>query len=300
MRLRRDAVPEWHLAQAPFTPPPRRRPSRLGRLARRLLLALVVLGVCAALGTQVVAGRIAIPWFGPTHNSLDALSADMATYARRQGANMGIVVHDVTHNRDFSYNETTPFIMASSAKIIIMLSYLDTAEGQGHVLTADDKRLLTDMITVSDNDAAQTLYERVGWNPGQQRFLQKIGVNGYAPNADGWGWGALPPASMERVLSLLYDGQVLNATDRTLALRLLSHVSSDQQWGVGASAPQDATVYMKDGWVTGPDNLWAMNSSGIVVTPTETYIIAVFTQHQSSYDWSKVQHICDAVAQALA
>ena len=39
---------------------------------------------------------------------------------------------------------------------------------------------------------------------------------------------------------------------------------------------------MKDGWVPGPDGLWEMNSSGIVMDGAEVYIIAVYTKDNAS------------------
>jgi len=58
---------------------------------------------------------------------------------------------------------------------------------------------------------------------------------------------------------------------------------------------------MKDGWLPGPDGLWAMNSSGIVMVGKETYIISVYTQEQNSLEdgQSIARHICSAVASLL-
>jgi beta-lactamase class A len=254
---------------------------------------------CGALGSAWRPGWLTLPWFGPTHAALDALSPDLAAYATSQGKDMGVVVYDVTRNRYYSYNENTPFLLASSAKIIIMLSYLDLVESQNRKPTTSETQLLTSMITVSDNDAAQALYQRRGWDSGQAQYLQKIGVSGYQPNTNGWGWTMLPPSSMAQIITMLYQGKALNGEDRALAMRLLGAVDPGQRWGVGDAAPEGATVYMKDGWVVGPDNLWAMNSSGIVASGGETYILSVYTQHQSSYNWTTVQRVADLATQAL-
>ncbi len=58
---------------------------------------------------------------------------------------------------------------------------------------------------------------------------------------------------------------------------------------------------MKDGWLPGPDDLWAMNSSGIVTLGGETYIIAVDTQEQNSLEDGQtiVQRVCNVVASLL-
>ena len=94
-------------------------------------------------------------------------------------------------------------------------------------------------------------------------------------------------------------GKVLNEQDRALVMKLLGEVDAGQRWGVGQAAPDGASVYMKDGWVAGPDGTWAMNASGIVETGGETYILSVYTQHQPGYNWTKVQRAVDLATQAL-
>ncbi len=58
---------------------------------------------------------------------------------------------------------------------------------------------------------------------------------------------------------------------------------------------------MKNGWVPGPDNLWSVNSSGIIITGAETYIISVYTQEQQSLADGQaiVQRVCGDVAAVL-
>src|SRR5262249_7183993 len=128
---------------------------------------------------------------------------------------------------------------------------------------------------------------------------QKIGVSDYRPNSNGWGWATLPPSSMAQILTMLYQGKVLNEQDRALAMRLLGNVDPGQRWGVGQAASKGASVYMKDGWVVGPNGTWAMTSSGIVESGDETYILSVYTQHQPGNSWTKVQRAADLATQAL-
>ncbi len=306
MRNRRSqAPPPWPSSSTYVPPPP--IPARYGSQPRRrsrLLIGLIFVAVlamitCGVLGSSLRPGWLTLPWFGPTRASLDALSSDLAAYAKSQGDDMGVVVYDITHNRYYSYNDSTPFLLASSAKVPIMLSYLDLVESQNRQPTSSETQLLTRMITVSDNDAAQALFQARGWNAGQAQYLQKIGVSGYQPNANGWGWATLPPSSMTQLFTMLYQGKVLNESDRALAMKLLGEVDAGQRWGVGQAAPDGARVYMKDGWVAGPDGDWAMNSSGIVESGGETYILSVYTQHQPGYSWTKVQRAADLATQAL-
>jgi hypothetical protein len=107
---------------------------------------------------------------------------------------------------------------------------------------------------------------------------------------------------MVRLLTLFQRGKVLtSAADTRLARTLMSHVESDQRFGVGTTAPAGATVLLKNGWVPGPDGLWVANSSGIVITARETYVIAVYTAHDASLGQGLaiLEHVCAEVATRL-
>lgn len=242
------------------------------------------------------------PGDAPAWASFDVLSPDLASYLASQGQNTAAVAYDVTHNQYYTYNANAQFIMASSAKVPIMLTLLTQIENQGREPNDQEMYLLTTMIENSNNDSAQALFDEIGGAPAMDAFMHSVSVPGLAPNPDAWGWSTTSPLAMVRMLTLLHDGKVLNAHDRSLALNLMQNVEPDQQIGVGDTAPHGATVALKDGWVPGPDGQWAMNSSGIVTIGGETYIIAVYTQHEGSLDdgWNITRHVCAAVAQALA
>ncbi len=238
---------------------------------------------------------------GPTTASFDTLSPSLASYLSSQGDNVGAVVYDITHNTMYTYQPANTFIMASSAKVPLMVSYLTMIESQGRGPNSYELSELTAMIEHSDNNAAQVIYDTIGYGAGETSYMQSWGINDYSPNADGWGWAQWSPADMAHVLTLLHSGQVLNSADRALAFHLMESIESDQRFGVGDTAPANATVAMKDGWVPGPDGAWAVNTSGIVTVGSLTYIITVYTGEQGSYSSGVaiVNHVCGAVAQAL-
>ncbi|HEY1387310.1 MAG TPA: serine hydrolase [Ktedonobacterales bacterium] len=250
----------------------------------------------ASLVTMTPPAKGAAAWAG-----FDALSPDVAKYLASFGKNVGSVVFDMTRNQYYSYNETTPFVLASSSKVSLLVSYLLWLESQGRGPNASENNTLTNMIEHSDNNAAQLIFDRLGGSRGQTAFYKKIGVTGYIENSYGWGWASLPPLGQMQVLTLLQEGKVLTAHDRAYALNLMNHIEPDQHMGVGETLPPGATVAMKDGWVPAPDGLWAINTSGIVTAGSETYIIVVYTAHQHDYDgaWNITRHVCKVVGQLL-
>ncbi len=241
------------------------------------------------------------PGSTPAYASFDVLSPDLATYLNGFGRSVGAVVYDETRGQYYTYNPTGQYIMASSAKVPIMLTFLTMTEHQGREPNGNEMSLLTTMIENSNNDSAQALFDEIGGTGPMSSFAASVHVSGLNPDPDAWGWSTVSPMAMVQFLTLLHDGKILNAQDRALALNLMENIESDQQNGVGNTAPSGATVAMKDGWVPAPDGLWAMNSSGIVTLGGETYMIAVYTQedNQLSDGWNITQNVASAVGKLL-
>jgi hypothetical protein len=187
-------------------------------------------------------------------------------------------------------------------KVPIMLTFFDMIEQQQRQPTDQEMQLLTTMIENSNNDSASTLYyNEIGQGAAVSDYMQKIGVTGLSPSDAAWGYSLITPQTMVNLLTDLYEGKILTAPDRALALNLMEHIESDQQVGVGDTEPRGARVAMKDGWVIESDNLWAMNTSGIVKAGKEVYIISVYTQEQPSLDAGQAiaRHMCSAIASLL-
>ncbi|GAC1693410.1 MAG: hypothetical protein NVS9B9_15700 [Ktedonobacteraceae bacterium] len=142
------------------------------------------------------------------------------------------------------------------------------------------------MIENSNNNSASELYFNIiGGAAGVTRFMQRIGVTGLWANPRAWGYSLIFPSTMVQLLTRLYLGSILTAHDRNLALYFMEHVQADQRVGVGDTAPRGATVALKDGWVTGPDGLWVMNSSGIVILGREIYVL--YKRRLFASGWTK-------------
>jgi beta-lactamase class A len=252
---------------------------------------------------QASAITFASPGTLPAWASFDVLSPDLAAYLSGIGKNVDAVVYDVTRQCYYSYHADAQFLMGSSMKVPIMLTFLDLTEREGRQPDAHELDLLTTMIENSNNDSASALYYgEIGGAAGVAGYLRKIGIAGLDPDPDAWGYSLITPLAMVNLLTDLSEGTILTAHDRDLALSLMAQVESDQQVGVGDSAPRGASVAMKDGWLPGPDGLWAMNSSGIVTVGRETYIISVYTQEQRALGDGQAiaRHVCSTVASLLA
>ena len=173
------------------------------------------------------------------------------------------------------------------------------------------------MIENSDNDATSAFYygtpysacpgdfEPVGGAAAIAKYMNKIGITGLEPFPTAFGYSTVTPLVMVQLLTLLNEGKILNQTDRDLAFHLMENIThtdpEDEQIGVGDTAPAGATVAMKDGWLQGPDGLWAMNTSGILTMGKETYIVSVYSDEQNALEdgWAIATKVCTEVAQDL-
>ncbi len=237
----------------------------------------------------------------PASGGFDILSPDLASYLNSQGDSASAVVYDVTRNFQYTYNPNGLFTMASSAKVPLMVEYLQYIEGQGRGPNDFETSTMTAMIENSDNNAAEVIYDTLNYDAGERAAMQSWGINDFVSDPNGWGWGQWSAADMAHLLTMMQSGKILNASDRAFAFNLMQNIESDQRFGVGDTAPANSTVAMKDGWVNEPDGAWAVNTSGIVTVGGETYIIAVYTKEQDSFSSGQdiVNHVAGAVAQAL-
>ena len=232
--------------------------------------------------------------------SFDALDTALAEYLGDYGTRVGVELLDVTRGVTYTYNADRPYLVASSMKVPIMLTLLTQLEAKGRGPNATELSRLTTMIENSNNTSATKLYAEIGDQAGINAFMNQVGISGLTPQTPyvGWGWSTITPAAMVSLLELLHEGKVLNATDRALALKLMENVEADQRVGVGDSSPAGATIALKDGWVIGPDNMAVMNSSGIVTLGAETYILAVYTMDDRTWNpegFRIVRHICKVI-----
>ncbi len=275
----------------------------LARRSVQLVLVLIALCIGSFLGVFVQGVNMPVAKADTgTDEAYGTIPAAKTPTANQSYGIMNTYVYDITHNRSYNYNATGPFIVASSMKVPIMLTFFDMIERQHRGPTNHELNLLATMIENSNNNSASELYYNIiGGATGVTRFMQRIGISGLWANPHAWGYSLIYPSTMVQLLTGLYRGSILTAHDRNIALYFMEHVQADQRVGVGDTAPRGATVALKDGWVVGPDGYWVMNSSGIVILGNEVYVIASYTRDDSSLFAGQniVRHICAQVAAQL-
>jgi len=194
------------------------------------------------------------------------------------------------------------FDSASVVKVTILSALLRKLQQEHRSLTAAQRKLATAMITVSDNNAASTLWAETG-RPSLQHFLTLAGMKETVLGPGGY-WGlTLITARDEMTLlqRLTSANSVLTAASRNYVLGLMARVVSYQRWGVPAGAPTNVTVHVKNGWLPLATHGWRINSIGSFSGSGKNYMIVVLTEDNPTmaYGVNTVQAVAKVINHAL-
>jgi len=214
---------------------------------------------------------------------------------------VGIAADDSEEKLSCRYHQWREFHSASVIKVITLCALLYELQGQQN-LSPDQAVLAQAMITESDNDAQDTLWNEVGMDD-LQRFLTAARMNHTRLGQDDyWGLTEVNAHDELRLLHLLINpNPVLDAASRRYALGLMADVEPDQRWGVPAGAPPDVTVHLKNGWLPDPD-LWDVNSIGDFTRHDIDYSIAILTKDDPdmAYGVAVVEKVARLINRAVA
>ncbi|PZG19612.1 hypothetical protein C1J01_11580 [Nonomuraea aridisoli] len=208
-----------------------------------------------------------------------ALDRALGRYLRDRPGRAALAVHDRTTGIRYAFHERAPFVLASVAKVDILLAFL-MAKG-GERLSELERRLVSCMIRHSDNTCARLLYVTVGGRWGLARTLDRIGAHHTRPGPGFLsGWTRSRPSDQVLVLERLTDPYgPLSARARRYALELMSSVAPSQAWGVGTVA-RTGEVALKNGWLPTElhDGLWTVNSVGRLDVRGHELLVAVLSE----------------------
>jgi beta-lactamase class A len=195
------------------------------------------------------------------------------------------------------------FDSASVVKVTILSALLRKLQQEHRSLTAEQRKLATEMITVSDNNAASTLWAETGY-PSLQHFLDLAGMTETVLGADGyWGLTLITAHDELTLLQLLTStNTVLTTANRDYVLGLMARVVSYERWGVPAGAPTDVTVHVKNGWLPLATHGWRINSIGSFSGAGKNYMIVMLTDDNPTmaYGVDTVQDVAEVINHALS
>ncbi|GAA5080626.1 hypothetical protein GCM10023259_087960 [Thermocatellispora tengchongensis] len=203
------------------------------------------------------------------------------SYLADRPGRAALAVYDRVTGVRFGYHQRPPIMLASVAKVDILAALLLRAQERGRLLTTEERELADRMITVSDNDAARSLYAEIGGREGLRGALRSLGVIGLRPVDPHSGMSTSTPAAQIRVLETLTSpASPIGRAGRRYALRLMSSVAGEQAWGVSAAAGPGEKVALKNGWLPAEAHggLWTVNSIGRLRGDRHDLLIAVLSE----------------------
>lgn len=272
--------------------------------------ALTALAGCSTEATDSTPGPSA-PSAAPSASSTTSSNAEQQFEAleRRRDGRVGVFALDTGSGRTVSYRADERFAMASTVKVLtaaVLLEQLSARELERRVrwteadlvdyspiteMFVDDgmtiRQLIDASLTMSDNTAANLLFDEVGGPEAVEERLVEIGdrvtsVDRVEPDLNDWVPGEKRDTSTPRALASTFDtlvrGDLLAAADR----RLLEDELGDSLTGanlVRAGVPAGFVVGDKSGTAS----YGTRNDLAIVRPPGRApWIVVVMTSHDTA------------------
>jgi hypothetical protein len=186
-----------------------------------------------------------------------------------------------TDHRFYGYRPDHDEWSASVVKAMLMVAYLNEPGIKGRNLNAHDRQLLTPMITESDNDDAQIVFDTVG-QPPLQALAHRVGMTHFATSPI---WGETEVTAADQTQFFLHIDSFIPPRHRAYAMSLLAGIVPSQRWGIGEVAPKGWKLYFKGGWGYGTGLL--DHQVALLVRGCARVSIAVLTMHDGSHAYGK-------------
>jgi hypothetical protein len=136
------------------------------------------------------------------------------------------------------------YVSASVVKALLLAAELRRLDAEGTALDPATKQLLSAMITYSDNDAADTIYYRVG-DVGLMDVAARAGMESFSV-AGYWANAQITAEDMARFFYRL--DRIFESSFPEFAKGLLGGVVEEQRWGIPSATGKRWIVRFKGGW----------------------------------------------------
>ena len=212
------------------------------------------------------------PWGCPFRQRLAAAARLVGTEPGR----LGVTVLDRRTGAVWEAGTADHSMWASSTpKLALATSLLERARAGEITLEPTARRQLAAMLAVSDDDAADALWDRYGGASLLPRFRDRYGMTGatFVPGFPRrWGFVKVSARDLRRLMT--YVLTETDPADRAYLVTAMRTTGPIQHWGVWAAGPGAGA---KDGWSVEKDagtEHWCTSSVGFA-GPGERYVVAV-------------------------
>ncbi len=176
--------------------------------------------------------------------------------------------------------ENRRYAAASVVKAMLLAAEVRRLKRAGEGIDSTTDSLLTSMITVSDNEAADAIYARVG-DQGLFDVAGRAGMTRFTV-AGHWGNAQIAAADMARFFGDL--DRAFARRHREYAKGLLGSIDESQSWGIPAAAGDRWAVRFKGGWL--PDHALVHQAAELRERDGNRELaIVVLTDDQPAHDY---------------
>jgi beta-lactamase class A len=186
-----------------------------------------------------------------------------------------------TDDRFYGYRPDHDEWSASLVKAMLMVAYLNEPSVRNRDLNAHDRQIVTPMITESDNDDAQIVFDTVGQGA-LKALARRVGMTHFATSPI---WGETEVTAADQTRLFLHIDSFIPARHRAYAMSLLAGIVPSQRWGVGEVVPEGWKLYFKGGWGYGTGLL--DHQVALLVRGCARVSIAVLTMYDGSHAYGK-------------
>jgi hypothetical protein len=165
-------------------------------------------------------------------------------YARARGGLVSIAVVN-SDGKLRGREDGRHYAGASTVKVMLLAAELRRLKKAGQGIDSETDSLLTRMITMSDNDAADAIYSRVG-DAGMYDVAKRAGMSGFTV-AGHWGNAQLTASDLAMLFASL--DKVLVRKFRVYGKGLLGSITPSQRWGIADAVGERWAIRFKGGWL---------------------------------------------------
>jgi beta-lactamase class A len=198
-------------------------------------------------------------------------------YARKDEGFLSFAVID-SSGRMRGFEGHRQFVSASVVKAMLLAAELRRLSREGLELDPLTEEVLSAMITVSDNIAADEIYYRVG-DEGLYKVARKAGMKDFSVSGY-WANAQLTAVDMARFMRGLHRN--LTGPYAKWARQLLTSIVPEQSWGIPEVVGSRWRTFFKGGWrSTGLGEM--VHQVALLQHPNGTNVsLAILTDGQSS------------------
>jgi beta-lactamase family protein len=259
------------------------------------------LTVVAPLGSMAPLPEVPPDEPAAAFSGLDTRETQATSDAAKSGANITALVLDRNTGQLVANGNTAPMPIASVAKLFIADDLLlQEAKGQTQ-LTPEDRQTLDVMLRSSDDDAANTFWDRSGGSAIITRVAARYGLKSTTTPYDGKWWNTMSTAAdLVRYYDMLLDGSGGLPPER--ASIILSNLAQSTPTGIDGYPQRFGIpdglfaepVAVKQGWMCCWDGGNWMHMSTGVIGPDRRYVMVIGSM-QAVDDATARQTITQAV-----